>query len=128
MIGSVDFVNLTGGYTLISVIQAFCSTVMSAVGGVVLDIDPRPATTYNNYRVTQKYIDIADNPTLACSCILHCISNCCFSSCSAWYMVGISQFNMHNTSVVHLTFVGISLAIHLIVLHTLVKIRNSSGS
>ena len=74
MIGSVDFVNLTGGYTLISVIQAFCSTVMSAVGGVVIDIDPSPATTYNNYRVTQTYIDIADNPTLACSCILHCIS------------------------------------------------------
>ena len=56
MIGSVDFVNLTGGYALISVIQAFCSTVMSAVGRVVLDVDLRPVATYNNCRVTQKYI------------------------------------------------------------------------
>lgn len=56
MIGSVDFVNLTGGYALVSVIQAFCSTVMSAVGRVVLDVNLRPVATYNNCRVTQKYI------------------------------------------------------------------------
>ena len=44
-------------YALVSVIQAFCSTAMDGVGGVVLDIDPRLVTTHNNCRITtKKYI------------------------------------------------------------------------
>ena len=59
MICFVDPVNLAGGYmyALVSVIQAFCSTAMDGVGGVVLDIDPRLVTTHNNCRITtKKYI------------------------------------------------------------------------
>ena len=54
MICSVHSVNLDGGYALVSVIKAFCSTAMNGVGGVVLDIYPHFATTYNNCRITTK--------------------------------------------------------------------------
>ena len=54
MICFVHSVNLARGYALISVIKAFCSTAINGVGGVVLDIDPHFATTYNNCRITTK--------------------------------------------------------------------------
>ena len=50
-------------YALVSVIQAFCSTAMDGVGGVVLDIDPRLVTTHNNCRITTKNTLWSENIT-----------------------------------------------------------------
>ena len=68
MICSVHSVNLDGGYALVSVIKAFCPTAMNGVGGVVVDIDPHFATTYNNCRITtKKYIVV--RKYIICLCL-----------------------------------------------------------
>ena len=72
MICSVHSVNLDGGYALVSVIKAFCPTAMNGVGGVVLDIDPHFATTYNNCRITTKKIHCCQKIyNLLVSCIVY---------------------------------------------------------
>ena len=71
MIYFVHSVNLAGGYALVSVIKAFCSTAINSVGGVVLDIDPHFATTYNNCRITTKKIHCCQKKyNLLVSCIV----------------------------------------------------------
>ena len=91
MICSVDSVNLTGGYALVSMFQAFCSTAMSGVGGVVLDINPRLATTYNNCRITQKNTLLSENIINNLLMYLIVYHNCCFSSCAAWCTYSIKS-------------------------------------